>query len=276
MRRFLGYALSTCLLIAATPCLAANSAVTCDSWREYITSYRYLLDKKLIVFTKDQASQTAFQVARGCNGAAERFIRVFDLLINAKISIPQSSEIALEIAQADSDSGESFVAIFKTAYLEKHLDLSLDNALNLARSLSTKVASGSRQAQKDFSKMVEFCLSAKGLALPKQDCAQLAAEITRLGQDPEGKSVAEGYLETLDFLRDSSDGPKLATFEAMAVTKELMTISAEAGSNFIPSYKFALDKDQLGLDRTSAIGFAKNLSLLSRKPTDPGRLSEAK
>ncbi len=276
MRRFLGYALSTCLLIAATPSRAADSAVTCDSWREYITSYRYLLDKKAIVFSKDQASQTALQVARGCNGAAARFIRVFDLLINAKISIQQSSEIALEIALADSDSAESFAEIFKTAYLEKYLDLSLYNALNLARSLSTKVAGGSQKAQNDFSKMVEFCLSAKGLALSKPDCAQLALEITQMSQASPGKSVADGYLEMLAFLRDSSDGPRLATFEAMAVTKELMAISAEAGSNFIPSYKFARDKDQLGLDRASAIGFAKNLSLLSRMPSDPGPVSEAK
>jgi len=276
MRRFLGYALSSLLLIAGTPSRAAESAVTCDSWREYITSYRYLLDKKAIVFTKDQASQTAFQVARGCNGAAGRFIRVFDLLINAKISIQQSSEIAQEIALADNDSAESFAEIFKTAYLEKYLDLSLYNAINLARSLSTKVASGSRQAQNDFSKMVEFCLSAKGLALPKADCAQLALEISSMGQDVQGKSVADGYLEVLAFLRDSSDGPRLATFEAMEVSKELIAISAEAGRNFIPSYKFARDKDQLGLDRASAIRFAKNLSLLSRVPTDPVPVSEAK
>jgi hypothetical protein len=248
---------------------SAGAQAACDSYREYVTAYNYLLDKKAIALTKDQASRTAMNVAKGCDGSAARFIRVFDLLINARLTLQDASSVALEAARNGEDSAENFVEIFKAAYLEKYLDLSLQQSLDLARSLSGK----GPWIRKDYGKLVEFCLSPKGLALPKPECATLARDMTLLGEEGQTRSVSERFVELLEFMRSRKDGPQLTTQDALTITKELMMISPEAGRNFIPGYKFARDKKELGLNRGQAVNFARQLAHLTREATPE---SEAK
>lgn len=258
MRIILGF---FCSLLLAIP----SAWGACDAYREYVTAYNYLLDKKAIAFTKDQASRTAMSVAKGCDGSAARFIRVFDLLINARLTLQDATGIALETAQHGDDSAENFVEIFKAAYLEKYLDLSLQQSLDLARSLSNK----GPWIRKDYAKLVEFCLSTKGLALPKPECANLARDMTLLGEAEQTRSVAERFVELLEFLRSHKEGPQLTTADALSITKELMVISPDAGRNFIPGYKFARDQKELGLDRAKAVGFARQLASLTKPPVQP-------
>lgn len=257
MRIVLGF---FCSLLLAAP----GAQAACDAYREYVTAYSYLLDKKAITFTKDQASRTAMSVAKGCDGSAARFIRVFDLLINARLTLHDATKIALEATQNGDDSAENFVEVFKAAYLEKYLDLSLQQALDLARSLSGK----GPWIRKDYAKLVEFCLSPKGLALPKPQCAMLARDLTLMGEEEQTRSVAERFVELLEFLRSHKDGPQLTTGDALSITKELMAISPDAGRNFIPGYKFARNKDELGLDRAKAVGFARQLAALTKAPIE--------
>jgi hypothetical protein len=245
-----------CSLLLAAP----GARASCDAYREYVTTYNYLLDKKAIALTKDQASRTAMSVAKGCDGSAARFIRVADLLINARLTLDNASNIAQEIAHNGDDSAENFVEIFKAAYLEKYLDLSLQDALDLARSLSGK---GS-WIRKDYGKLVDFCLMPKGLGLSKPECAALARELTLLGEDEPTRSLTERFIELLEFLRSHKEGPQLTTGDALALTRELMAISPDAGRNFIPGYKFARDKHELGLDRVKAVGFARQLALFTK------------
>lgn len=245
-------------------CLASPAAASCDAFREYLTTYNYLLDKKTIAFTKDQASRTAMQVARGCDGAAGRFIRVFDLLVNARITLDQASQMAQDVATSGDESTANFVEVFKAAYLEKSLDLPLGTALDLARALSGK----GRWVRHDYTKLVEFCLGRKGLSLPKPECATLARDVALLGEENPDKSVADAFVELIEFLRSDADGPCLTSFEALQLTRELMALSVEAGRNFIPGYKFARDKNQLGLDRAKAVAFARGLAALTKEPSE--------
>lgn len=249
------------LLLGLLPSLPI---VACDAYREYVTVYNYLLDKKAIAFTKDQASRTAFQVARGCDGAAGRFIRVFDLLINAKLTLQQSSEIAQEVAQSGDDSAENFAEVFKAAFLEKNLDLSLQDALDLARELSFK----GRWIRQDYVKIVGYCLAAQGLALSKPQCATLARDFAVSGDASRERSVADALVEMMDFLRADKDGPKLTSAEALKMTQEVLAVGPEAVRNFIPGYKFAVDKNQLALDRSKAVDFARKLAELTQAPSE--------
>jgi hypothetical protein len=253
MRMILGF---FCSFLLAAP----GAHASCDAYKEYVTAYNYLLDKKAIAFTKDQASRTAMSVAKGCDGAAARFIRVFDLLINARLTIDNATNIAQEVAGKGEDSAENFVEVFKAAYLEKYLDLSLQDALDLARSLSSK----GPWIRKDYVKIVDFCLSRKGLALSKPECATLARDLTLMGEDEPVRSVAERFVELLEFMRSHKEGPQLTTGDALTLTRELMAISPDAGRNFIPGYKFARNKNELGLDRVKAVGFARQLAVFTK------------
>ena len=249
---------------------------SCETYREFSTTFNYLLAKKSSSFTKDQATRTAMRVAKGCNGAAERFIRVFNLLVNAEIALAESTQIAEELAQADGDSAESFVKTFKLAYLQSSLDLSLQDSLNLARRLSIDILGSSVQASDDFRKIVNYCLNADGLALPKPDCAKLSLHVVALAENTKDKSIADGFIELVEFLRTQADGPKLVTHEAVDVAKELVAIHPDAGKNFIPAYRFASDKAKLGLNRNEAVTFARNLAQLSRAPAGPMNIKAAK
>ena len=237
---------------------------SCDSYREFKTAYSYLMDRKSLAFNKVKASRVAMQVATGCNAAAERFIRVFNLLLNAEVASTQALEIAQQMAQADGDSADSFTKIFKLAYLESSLDLSLKDALNLSRRLSIDIVGSSAQASDDFAKIVKYCLKTGGLGLSKPACAKLSQDIVTPTRNYKDKSLADGFIEIFEFLSTKDDGPKLITQEAIALAKELVAIHAEVAKTFKPAYEFASDKEKLGLNRREALTFARNLAGLSQ------------
>jgi hypothetical protein len=90
-----------------------------------------------------------------------------------------------------------------------------------------------------------------------------------MGEEDAALSVADRFVELLEFLRSHKDGPQLTSGDALSLAKELMAISPDAGRNFIPGYKFARNKAELGLDRAKAVGFARQLAAFTKTPTAP-------
>lgn len=249
--------------------------IPCETYREYITTFSYLLDRKDASFTKDQASRQAFRVAAGCTGAAKRFIQVFELLSKSKLAAPEALNLAETMAVAKDESAATFTEVFRTAFLGKYLDLSLVASIELARSIALDPAGGSRLAHKEFEKLVDFCLDKKGLGLSKPECAQLSAEVLSFDSQAKTKNIGSAFISFLEFLRADQDGPQLTTVEALKLSKSLMRNHVASAKNFIPAYKFAKDKQKLALTRDGAVAFAQKLASLSRDQRKLGPNSPA-
>ena len=238
---------------------AAPIPASCATAREFITTLEFLRSDSELKPSEEQARQLAEQVATGCTGAAARMIRVAKILHRAGLSANDSLKTGVEFAAKTDREMETFIAVFRRAFLEEYLDLDLPAAVKLGRSLSTEFEGDVFAVRDDFERIVDHCIARNRWALPKPRCAQLAAEIARSGQAWSG-GVSEPFLKLMEFVTRDSSGPKVSTDQALHLARDLTKSGPEAADSFTVAYKYAVSDDGLKLSREDAIRFAQNLA----------------
>lgn len=232
---------------------------TCSSAREFITVMNYLRENAAFGLKDQSAQEVALAVTAGCSGAAKRFIQVTDILVKAGLPSKEALENAMAVAKGEEDQAEAFLVVFKRAFLRDGLDMKIEDALLLARSLSVELRGDRVKAREDFEKLVDYCVDVKELALPKPKCGTIAAKIAAKGQNST-EGVAKPFIQTIEFLTESSDGPQLPLYQAFAIAEELAIVSPDALENYVSSYKWLTSKSGLSLDRKDAVGTAKKIA----------------
>ena len=231
----------------------------CDSAREFIGAFEYLTDSKTFKMKKTEAITLARKVSIGCDGAAERFIKVSELLRRSGLDSASSLSIGKDFSLATDMQADAFAAIFKKSYLRDYLDLDIVSSIETARRLSVDFKGDHEQALEDFEDIVEYCLDREELALPRQKCAQIASDFSLYGEKSQS-SIFEPFVEGLEFLARDDDGPNLTTLKAIEILNQIMATSPNAPRNLIEAYEYAYDKDGLGLSRAKAITIAIDIS----------------
>jgi hypothetical protein len=288
-RWLIPFMLLTCKTEEATVILDSY----CQPTLEYRTTLDYLRETKAMVTSETEARSIAARVADGCQGAAERFVNTVELLSTAKLPSHLMVQKAVSLAQSTEEVAESFVVVFRYAFLASHLDLDALAALKLADSLSTEFKGNAKRAQVDFSRLLDFCLSTLQLAKPA--CGDFAAEVTRFGeklieiehQVPEQTwftwitnhfeddgLVSRPYFDFFAFLTSEGDGPRLATHDAHKMALKVLGHNPLAGEEFKEAYLFASDKSGLQMDRSVASDFALGMSqkMANLRLTETSRL----
>jgi hypothetical protein len=244
------------------PCArAAESPQSCTTTREFITTLEYLRDQRDFKIRDDEERKIASKVARGCTGAAERFIQVTDVLSASGLSADDSVRTGLQFASRTKTEVAAFITVFKEAFLAEHLDLDMRSALELSRSLSSGFDGDVTAVSKDFQTLVDFCLGER-IGLPRPACAEFAAATTRKGQQWNG-GIARPFIRIYEFLT-STDGPHLTTGQALKVAGGLIVAGPDSADNFIVGYKYAASRNGLRLSSIDAIEFARDLTM--RRP----------
>lgn len=259
------------LCISTQPGMAADKKVEdtpkinwdqyrCPAFKEFVTAFNYLKDKKEFVLPPSEAQRIAEQVAAGCESAAQRFIHTTDILTKTSLASRDAIKTGIEMANASQEEADAFLTVFKTAFLESRLDMDVWSALKMARSLSVELKVNRKQATEDFQQLVNFCVSSKGLALPRPQCAPFAAKIARASERSENASAATAFEELFQFLTRNEDGPRLTSFEAARIGEEVILVAPFAQKNFIDAYRFATAKTGLNKSRDQAILFATSIA----------------
>jgi hypothetical protein len=245
---------------------APEPEIDCESSKEVITTYNFLLSTKDIEVSREQAIPIAADVAKGCKGAAKRFIATVLLLSKARLAANSIVKIATEVAHGSADAGDAFALIFRLSYLKSGLDLDALSALKLATSLSTEYPGSPKQAEKDFSRIVEFCLSTTGLALSRPQCAALSTRIASFGlNSPAG--VGAEYVEVIEKLT-AKDGANFTTGDARLIAEGLLEVYPFAAKNFLETYRFAASESGLQMNRKDAVNFAKSIAIYKMKKAE--------
>ena len=258
------------LLLALAPDVRAvdseqpdkSTALNCTTAREYITTLEYLRTKSDIKLLDQDAQKIAGQVAEGCTGAAQRFIRVTSMLLQAGITWPDAAKQGLSFASRSETAAETFITVFRRAFLARDLDLDMQSALQMATSLSSEFAKefgeDLKSARKDFDLLVGYCTRADRLSLPKPQCGAFAARITKLGRFWE-KGVARDFISTFDYLR-SDKGPALITGDALQIAEELVKNGPGSIDNFMVGYRYGVSAKGLNMDSRAAVNFARKMA----------------
>lgn len=237
--------------------------VACTSAREFITSYRFMTDS-LVKLPADEARKLGEQVAKGCGGAADRFIRVTRTMIRAGMTPKDSVALGVELSGKRAAEVDSFLAIFRVLFLREYMDLDLPTSVRTARSLMGEFRADIEGVRRDFEQLAGFCARSgrsRTLDLPKGQCADFAVKIARAGQK-HGGGIAEPFIDLYEFLV-SKGGPALGAADALSLAESLLQSGAYASRNFIDAYQFGTSKNGLKLDSRDAIGFARGLAALS-------------
>lgn len=235
----------------------------CFAAREYITTLGFLREHKDFQIKEDDARKLSDQVSLGCTGAAQRFIKVTNLLVKSNMGTADALRTAVKFVEADDKTTETFLKVFQTAFLADEYDLDLPSSLRYALALSVQYQGEPEYALADFAKVSEFCLERKGLDLSKPYCAELGVFVARTGMAyPQG--AAPSFFELLDFVR-SEGGPSRSTAEALNLSKEILGYGPLAVQNFRYGYQFAVSKEGFSQPYGAAMEFAKRLASRSTK-----------
>ncbi len=247
----------------------------CSSTKEYMTTYNFLKTHSEFKINPNEQRRISDIVSKNCSGASLRFIKITNLLTKAQLDTKNAMETAIKFIALEEQVTETFILIFKEAFLAERLDLDILTAQKMALSLSLEFDGSVKNAQTDFSSLVKFCVEEENLNLPKPICAQFAARITKLGanfKNPIGKS----FIELVSFLTNNKSGPNRSTFEAMKLAESVVANGPMASENFSQAYKFAISKKGLELSDAQAIDFANEMASRTIKQDDLPATTEQK
>ena len=249
------------LAVAATRTLHASpGATSCTTAREYITTLEYLRDRKELTMPEPEARKVAAEAAKGCTGAALRFIRISWVLSEAGLGPRDSIRKGLEFALRTDQETETYASVFSRAYSEDSMDLDLRASMKMADELTREFEADTVAVRDDFDKLLGFCSSSGRLGLPKPQCGAFAARLAKLGEKWSG-GIAAPYIQAFEFVNSASAGPHLATSRAIEIAGQLVMAGPDSADNFITAYKYAVSKRGLAMADNAALAFAMQMGL---------------
>lgn len=230
----------------------------CLSTREFITTLTYLREQKVFSLPENSMRDLSETIAAGCTGASKRFIQVTDLLVKSGYPSTKSIKLAQKFALATDKESSAFQNVFRSSFVKELLDLSLQEAIDIAMDLSLNYSGDPSVAEAEFENVVKFCTSETSLGLPLLACGRLATRIVRSGANYPFK-VGEEFVALFRYLSNKN----FVTKEALALSEEVVSHGPTAAENFKRAYEFALDKEGLGLGRKEASAFSLKMAVLS-------------
>jgi hypothetical protein len=231
--------------------------------REFITTMEFLRDQKDFALNEKQTIELADKVSMGCTGASKRFIQITMLLVKAGFPTQQAIGTGLKYAAAEEESAIAFITIFKSAYLESLLDLNLEQSLSIATELSELTKGHKKHTEKEFTKLVRFCVSKKSLDMPLMECASTASRVVKSGEGFDFE-IGSDFIDVFKFLT-ATDKANLPTYEALNSAESVVKFGPEAKMSFIHAYEYGVSEKGLDKSIKDAIEFAKTMASRSVK-----------
>jgi hypothetical protein len=230
----------------------------CESTKEFITSFEFLRSEKEMSLSGDISLKYATEVAKGCSGAAKRFIQTMTSLRKTDLGLTDVLEASQEIAKKDDATAEVFNGLFRKLYAQDGYDLDLKSSLELAKSLSLNFPGNAKTGLDDFDQVSAFCIGKRSLDLPIKQCAELSQRIALLGGKHE-TSVGSKFIESFQYLT-KANGIGLPVKDALVLGEELLQKHPLAFTNFKQAYEYAISSSGMNADKKSAIAFAQKMA----------------
>lgn len=252
-------------LLFVFPCLAfcKEEVKSCHSAREFITASEFLKKEQAFPAHSQDLQKVALKVASGCDGSAQRFKNVFQTLDKAKFPRHLIINIALEFAHRSDAQTKAFCFSFQKAFLKKYLDMTQQDALKLAQSLSGSLDEELSVSADDFEKMVAFCIHHKQLSLPKEYCAKKALTLAKYaGQNR--KSLFSDFKKLYTWFHKERPG-QMPVIEAMDWALRVVSGGALAKENFLKSFQYLKNSSDFPINTKEQIELALKVSQLSQK-----------
>lgn len=230
----------------------------CLSHREFITTLEYMRNQDHYEMGEKFSQETAHEVSKGCTGAAQRFVRVYELLVKVEAGARSSAQYAIELSKMTDAHVDAFMGVFKNAYEPKKLDLDVFSAMKIAHRLSSDYKGDVKQALSDYESLVEFCLDEKHIGAPAPQCAVLAADIATMGEE-HSSPISQSFMKLYSWLR-THDQAGVSVSKAIEIAKNVVKTHPKAVDNFIAAYEYALKDKGLHYSANQSLAFAMDIT----------------
>ncbi|MBX3021137.1 MAG: hypothetical protein KF799_05615 [Bdellovibrionales bacterium] len=238
--------------------IAEQAKSLCNSTDEYIKTLQFLRTTKEILIPEASARKVADKVARGCNGAAERFEKILLLMKSSGLSDPKSLETALRFSSYSPDVQKNFSEIFSRAFLAEFFDYDHSTAVALAFELSRDYEGEPAHVRDDFIYLAQLCKDGKEMDLPSTTCSEYAVKVAKLSAlFPNG--IRSPFQTLYKKLREDRDfGMDVKT--ALDFTYRILKHGPRAPDNFMDAYAYGMKESGLALGRNQALEFAVRMA----------------
>jgi len=236
---------------------------TCNSAKEFITTYKYLKDEVEFLIKKSDLYNVAKKVSQGCDGSSDRFFKILKVLTKAKIDTKTAIEIGFEMSMRDEDYTQAFVEIFKKSFDSKYLDLDLLTSLNVSRSLALNYKGNIKHIKNDFNEFLLFCTKFN-LNLSNQLCLSMTEEILISSQYFKS-SIYKPFESLFSFLSHNKTGPKMTIKDSLKLAIELIKFGPKSYDNFKEVYLFLQKNNERALTTLELIKKSKEIAEYSYK-----------
>ncbi len=236
--------------------------IACKGSEEFEKSVDYFRNNKVLSLNDKQVVTWSLKVAKGCSGALSRFQKVFELLTESGVDLQKSVEMAASFSEKSNEQTNSFVALFKTFFLDNYFDLDFMTAFNISVKISEN-PSRAVAGQKDFERLYRFCTDHDKLGLPLRDCGKYSLGLIKhFDLYPEG--LFPSFEKIYGFIT-SKAGASLNIKEALEMTDEILAFGPLAYDNFKKAYAFSLSKKGLQTSIKQSMRIALEVSKSSMK-----------
>lgn len=240
------------------PLLASQITARCSSAKEFITTFNYLKSHKELGLSSQEIYSVSIDVAKGCTGAAARFVKVFEVLTKSDAGTREAMKLAVKLADRSQNYCDTFIKVFERSYLTDDLDLDYETSLKLANALATDYKGDPRIAAEDFTKLVDFCVSDKGIGLAKPECGLIAGRVVKRAENFH-VLIADEFIKLYRFLVADS-GPSAPVITALQISENVTAQGPEAADNFITAYNFGIDRSGLDFTAQQSVAFAEGIA----------------
>lgn len=224
------------------PPVIPSKYIACKSADEFKKAVDYFRGEKALDLNDKQVVKWSITIAKGCDGAVERFKKVFDVLNKSGVDLRKCVEMASEFSLLSTEQTESFAGLFKTFFLENYFDLDFMTAFNLSKKLSEN-PSRAPFARSDFEKLYKFCTDQDKLGLPFKNCAEYSIGLLKnYDLYPEGLYP---FFEKIYLFLSTEAGAVLSVKESLQMAEEVLQYGPLAPENFKNAYQYSISKKGL-------------------------------
>lgn len=247
---------------------------TCDVALEFKKSYEYILAEKDFEMPESKMIELSAQIAKGCDGAKERFAQAYELMKKSGVAITKSIEIGLAFSKLQDQQLKNFTEIFKRTYLEGYFDFSFDQAYKVSLQLSKDVQSNQEILRQDFTKLVQFCLDSKKLGLPIGECAKISLELTQHTNKYPLNGLFPEFEKLVNYIQEKGK-MTVPIRDTVRICSMILPFGVKAVDNFKNSYEYAVTNERMRLDQKGAFLLAVELTKSSmREKTEQEKIKD--
>lgn len=253
------------VLLTFTMAFAALGAraeiIHCSSGDELNKAMSFLDNEKDLEISEGFKLKLGLEISQGCNGAADRFKKVYDCLQKVGVDQPQAVRMAVVFSKLEDEQVENFIEIFRHLFLGKYFDSDFNSAYQISLELSKDLKTKTKETRQDFLRIIDLCLKDRDFQIGIPRCAKTSVEMARISSRfPKG--LAKDFEDLYRFLRKTVG---LDIDSSLKLLPKILHEGPTANDNFKKSYSLATTRTTLGFSPRQRVELALKVAQSSTK-----------